>query len=115
MIPEDCHPDAMFHRTQDRQATLRAHRRSLGGETPAQRAQRQRHRAEALTHTLSAGHPRHSPALLRAMLALVVADEAPDPPGDLPEPTPPGARAVLKPTKKSTRKSHPTKDQEALF
>lgn len=103
--------DAMFHRTQERLDRLRRNRREVASETPAERARRQSHRADHIVADLTGG--RHvNASLRRAILALVVADEAPDPPGDLPEPKSPGARAVLKPTKKKSTKNT---NQEELF
>lgn len=102
--------DAMFHRMQNYQDTLRAHRRGLGAESDAERRMRQQHRADELVHSLAPGR-RVSSALRKWALNFVIADEAPEALGDPPEPTPPGARAVLKPKKKTT-KNH---NQEELF
>lgn len=103
--------DAMFHRVQGYQDALRRHRRGLGRESDAERRTRQRHRADALVHTLTGGRP-VGPAFRKWALMMVQADEAPDAPGDPPEPIPPGARAALKPKPKKPTKNH---NQEELF
>lgn len=95
--------DEMFHRTQERLAILRRHRREVANESPAERALRQRARADEVLRGL-VGSRRVSPAFRRWALALVIADEAPDPPGDPVPPKAPGARAVLKSAKPTKAK-----------
>jgi hypothetical protein len=91
--------DELFARTQVLLASLARHRRTVGNESPEERARRQRHRAEDVAHSLGSTRP----GVVRAMLALVVADEMPSPKGDPPPPVAPGARVAL-PPKKAAKK-----------
>lgn len=72
---------------------LARHRREVRNESPGERAARQRVRAWEVARSLGSTKPN----VVRAMLALVIADEVPDPKGDPVPPTAPGAKQVLKP------------------
>ena len=78
-------------------------------ETPDERHSRQRVRAWEVARALGST----APAVVRAMLALVIADELPHPQGDPVPPKAPGAKQVLKTAKP---KSKPAKtNQEGLW
>jgi hypothetical protein len=93
-------PDELFNKTQARMARLSRHRREVANEKPDERARRQQHRAEQMAHQLGSTRP----GVVKAMLALVQADETVNPKGDPPDPVAPGARAALKPAKKTPAK-----------
>lgn len=95
--------DEKFNRTQAQLATLARHRHSVRNENPSERARRQQHRAEALAHQLGSTRP----SVVRAMLAMVQADEHTNPKGDPPPPAAPGARGALKPKTPKAPKSQP--------
>ena len=81
---------------------LARHRREVRNESPGERDRRQRNRAWEVARTLGSTKPN----VVRAMLALVIADEVPDPKGDPVPDKAPGAKAVLKP-KKQLRNATP--------
>ena len=105
-----------FDRVQVLTTRLARHRAEVRNETPSERARRQQHRAYEVARGLGSTRPN----MVKAMLALVQADEHTNPNGDPPAPVAPGARAALKPkSPKSPRCSKVntpvTPDQEGLF
>lgn len=74
--------------------SLARHRREIRNESPGERDARQHDRAWEVARSL--GSTKRN--VVRAMLALVIADEVPDPKPPA-EPAAPGAKAVLKPRK----------------
>lgn len=90
--------EELFAHQQARNERLSRHRNSLRHESPADRARRQRHRAEQMAYELGSTRPN----VVKAMLELVQADEAISPKGDPAPPAAPGARAVQKPAKPKT-------------
>ncbi|MCH9728407.1 MAG: hypothetical protein K0U84_01765 [Actinomycetia bacterium] len=73
---------------------LKRHRQECRVESPEERARRQQARAEQVAHDVTGG--RVTRGIVKAMLALVVADEHPEPEGEKSSGVSPGARQVLK-------------------
>lgn len=93
--------DEKFNCTQTQLARLARHRHSVRNERPSEKAHRQHIRAEELARRLGSVRP----SVVRAMLALVQADEHTNPKGDPPPPAAPGARGALKPKTAKTPKA----------
>ena len=87
---------------------LARHRREVARESPGERAARQHDRAWELARSLGSTRP----GVVRAMLALVSADERPMPEGDPAPPKAVGAKAVLQPRK---RKAQSDPDQGSFW
>lgn len=73
---------------------LRRHRQEVCGESAEERPRRQQARAEQVAFGLTGG--RVTRGIVKAVLALVVADEHPEPEGERSSGVSPGARQVLK-------------------
>lgn len=104
--------EELFDAQQARNARAARHRYALRNEQPAERARRQQARAEQMAYELGSTRPN----VVKAMLALVQADEVINPKGDPPPPAAPGARAVQKPKKapaKTSRTARVATDREA--
>lgn len=94
---------------------LARHRRAVSRDTPTERARRQQIRAEEVARSLGSTRP----SVVRAMLALVIADEHTAPRDEQTAPAP-GARAALKPKVPKAKprvvaKRNTHTDQEALW
>jgi hypothetical protein len=85
---------------------LRRHRREVSRETPGERDTRQHNRAWEVARALGSTKP----AVVRAMLALVAADERPMPEGDPVPPKAPGARDVFKAPRAKASRADPNQE-----
>lgn len=88
--------EELFNQQQDRNVRLARHRAAIRNERPEERARRQEHRAWQMAQQLGSTRPN----VVKAMLALVQADEKTVAEGDPAEGRAPGARAALKPAPK---------------